>query len=51
MKCAEQDEQKDSSNKPPNSIGINKSKPCEVKRDNNLSSARTALPDLKKKDN
>ena len=51
MKCAEQDGRKDSSNKPPSSIGINKSKPCEVKRDNNSSPARTAPPDPKKKDN
>jgi hypothetical protein len=51
VKCTEQDGRKDSSNKPPSSIGINKSKPCEVKRDNNLSPARTAPPDPKKKDN
>ena len=51
MKCAEQDGRKDSSNKPPSSISINKSKPCEVKRDNNLSPARTAPSDPKKKDN
>ena len=51
VKCAEQSRWKDSSNKPPSFIGINKSKPCEIKRDNNLSPARTAPPDPKKKDN
>ena len=49
VKCTEQSEQKDSSNKLPSIKVTNKSKPRKVEQDNNSSSACNTLPDRGRK--